>query len=221
MRVVQRLADALVGERRLGGVDPEGHRARGRHGERADDLHLVGRHVGDDVHLAPLQGRQPREVVGDRLPDDPLDRGRLAAPAPPFPVGLHHQPVVLHPLDESVGAGADGLAGQLLGALVAGEARRIDVAAHLRHAHRHQRIGLLGGDAEGRGVDDLRPPRWSRSRTVTTVLPRHEVALVDGLHVLGRERRAVVELHARPRGVTSQVVSLTALPGAWPGRAGA
>src|SRR5688572_32308914 len=61
---------------------------------------------------------------------------------------FHHEAVVLHPFHEPVGAAAHGLARQLLGAIVGGQARGIDLRAHLRQAHEDERIRLLGHDAD-------------------------------------------------------------------------
>src|SRR6266545_2603099 len=65
-----------------------------------------------------------------------LDARCLAFPPPPVPVGLHHEPLVLDPLDEAVGPGADRAPRQLLDAVVRDKPRGQDLGAHLRHPHR-------------------------------------------------------------------------------------
>ena len=161
--VMHGLAHPLVREGGLSRVHREDHVARGLHRDETrgapvrDAFHAVGRDIGDDVGLALLEGHDAREVIGDGLPDHPLDGGRLALPAPPVAIGLHHEPLVLHPFHEAIGARADRAARQLLDAVVGGEARGQDLRAHLGHAHRDERVGLLGDDAnDGRE----RERRW-------------------------------------------------------------
>src|SRR5437016_3177961 len=211
VRQALHLAHALVGERRLGRVDPEGHGARRgrrqdlRAGPLGERLHPVGRDVGDDVGLPLLERDDAGEVVGDRLPDDPVDRRRPALPAPPVAVGLHHEPLVLHPLHEAVRARAHGPPRQLLHALLGREARREDLSSHLRQTHEQQRIGLLRHDTTGRRVRDL--DRLDRREARRRDGPaRNQVALERRPDVLRRQRHAVVELHPLaerelPRGV--------------------
>src|SRR5207245_1231778 len=132
-RVVERLARTLVGERRLRAVDRERDDTARRYGEDlrgaavGDGLDTIGRDVRDDVRFAFLECHDPREVLGDRFPDHAIDRRRPALPAPPVPVGLHDQALVLHPFDELVGARAHGAPGQLLHTVVGRQTRRKDL----------------------------------------------------------------------------------------------
>ena len=143
----------------------------------------------------------------------PVDGGRLAVPAPPVAVGLHHEPVVLHPLDEAVGAACRSACAPApwRPSSVAKRAGRICAPIWA------MRTGIRGSGFlvtiadRGRARPPARP-RSSRSPTCTTVLPRIEVALDRRLDVLGGERRAVVELHARPQRELPRGV-VHALPG--------
>src|SRR5947207_2551664 len=112
-------------------------------------------------------------------------------------VGIHHEPLVLHPFHEAIGARADRAARQLLDAVVGGEARGQDLRAHLGHAHRDERVGLLGDDANHGRVGDLDGLDGREARRHHR-LARLQVPLERGLDVLGGERRPVVELHALP-----------------------
>jgi hypothetical protein len=91
-------------------------------------------------------------------------------------VRLHHEPLVLHPLDEAVGAGPDRPARELLDAVLGREPRGQDLRPHLRHAHEEQRVGLLGDDADRRGAHDLDGLERREAR-MHDGLARHEVAL--------------------------------------------
>ena len=197
-RVVDRLADAPVGERpALDLGDAEVDDAAARHlldpdalggGER---LELVGRDVDDQVGLARLERRDPRAKLGDGPPRRPAHR-RLAAPV--RVVGLDHDAVVLGPLDELERARTHGLE---VGLHVA-DLRHVlgRELVHEGHARRHRGVRHLGVEAHRVGIDDLH----ALDRAEPALLRRLEVRAVDALEgELDRirvEGLAIVELHA-------------------------
>ena len=131
---------------------------------------VVDRHIGDavdvDVGLVP--------VVGELLDDDA---------------------VLLHPLDELVGAGADRLLAELVAGLLRG-LRRDHHAGAVGELRDERRERALEVQADGQRIDDLDlldrrdlgPPERALHR---------QMALEGELRRLGIERLAVVELDVR------------------------
>ncbi len=202
-RVVRRLADGLLVERRAPHVEGDVVHAEDR--RRADPClgmildigQEVGVDVADDVDAAGLElGHRGRDL-GDRPEDDVLERG-LAAPV--LVERLEPDVLVALPLHELPGAGAHGrraaerFVADLLDVLL-----RHD--AEVDQTLEQEREGLVGDQLDRVRVDDLhfldRADVAVLGRLLL-LLARLQHALERELHVLGRHRRAVVELDTPP-----------------------
>ena len=196
--MIQRAADTDVAERLLQGVDRIGDDARARHGEDrrvagAQLLHLRDRRAGDDVDAPRAELRGAGARIGDRAEDEPLGR-RLAAPV--VGVGLEHDPLAALPFHEAVGSGAERLARERVHADLRVGARQ-DVQAGEVEDQRRERG--FRRDLDRLGIDDacaLRRPQVGVDRAPLV----GELGVDRELHVLRRQRIAVVELHAAPQG---------------------
>ena len=110
--VVQRLAELDVRQGALLRIDQVhrheiGQRVLDAAASGLLDLgHEVRQDLGDELRLVAGERGHAGEVVGDGPPRDLLDLGHAA---PVVAVRLEHDAVVLDPLDELVGAGADRL----------------------------------------------------------------------------------------------------------------
>jgi hypothetical protein len=113
-------------------------------------------------------------------------------------VGLQHEAVVLHPLDELVGPGAHGLDGEAGVADLGHVLRRNDAdgaAVPRAHPHRQQRERVLGDDVDRQRIDHLDVVDRGDARPAGCGLLGIEHPLdaeLDGGRVEGL---AVVELH--------------------------
>ena len=148
-RVIERRDIAVHADAVEAGVQ-RAHDAGGRVG--VHPIPVIGRQLGDDIHLALEQARDPRRHLWDGADDHPIEVG-LAPPV--IPVGLHHDLVVLGPRDEAHRPRADGLGIEGVSAHRLQVLLRHDLPAIEGQALREQRVGLLGVDDEGRGVGRL------------------------------------------------------------------
>ena len=155
-------------------------------------VHLRNRRAGDDVDAPRAEFRGARARIGDRAEDEPL-RHRLAAPV--IGVGLEHDPLAALPFHEAVGSGAERLRRERVHAdprVGAGQ----DVQAGEVEEQRRKRG--LRRDLDRLGIDDARALR--RSQVCVDRAPLvGELGVDRELHVLRRQRIAVVELHAAPQ----------------------
>ena len=198
----QRLLHERVVQRRPLAVHPEHVEApvegarhpRGR--VAGHPLALVGRELGDDVHLALEQGRDARRRLRDR-PHGPAVDLDLAAPV--VGVGLEHRLVVLHPGAEAHRAGADGLGVEGVVADRLEVLLRHDLPAVEREPRGQQRIRLLGRDHERVRVRRLDLLDRGEHGGHHGLGGRVVGPLDAGLGVGGGERITVVELHALPQ----------------------
>ena len=159
---------------------------------------IMRRQLGGDVDLARQERRGAGGVVGDLAEGDLLDPD-LAAP--PVGIALQRDVVARHPFDELEGAGADGLAADLLDALFLGhllDMRLVDDEDGTEMAyHRSERpCGLdLDGVRPGRlGACQLVHVEGDPGHRAERFPVAHPLDRVG--HVLGGKVRAVVELHA-------------------------
>ena len=192
-------AHADVVERRLAVVHREDGLALGRadqHLEARVGLELrqvLGRRVvREGVDVAGHHRGEGGGRVGDELEGDLLERRRLA---PVVVAADELDPVALHPVREGEGAGAD----RLLGVAVGGR-RRDDHRVAPGEVGEQRALGRVEADLERDVVD-----RRHLVDAVEQPLLRVQRALghrpVEGEdHVLGGERRAVLEGHARRAG---------------------
>ena len=157
-------------------------------------LHLVGRHVLDDVRLAVQQGRDPRGGLRDEAEGDALD---LGLPPPVVRVGLERDPVPLHPLDELERARPDRVRGEIVPLLLDVLRRQHDDAPAARVGHAGEEHGErpLAHHVHGVLVDDLDLLHRGQRR-LGAGLRVVQLALDAELDGLGIEGLAVVELHA-------------------------
>jgi hypothetical protein len=162
LRAVERpgdgLTEPLVVERRAARVE---HEEEGKVGPPGGGLHVaralqlgdaLGRDRLDPVVAPGLQPGEPHGVVGGRIEDDAVEVG-AAGPEVLVPA-LEGDVVVLHPLDELEGAGADGeelgvllgdglLVDDLGGLGQHGEERPVRAAQVEAHLVRTQRLHAL------------------------------------------------------------------------------
>jgi hypothetical protein len=154
--------------------------------------HVGGRHLVDHVDVAGEQSGYARRIGLDAAEHHALP-ARLLAPI--LVVALHDDAVAGRVFHEFVRTGADGR----LARVVVRRLRALAVLArddeHLRHIVRHQRIGRRGLDVQ-RVVVDLHERLAAR---VDAEARRAALDVGGALeaedHVVGGERRAVVEAH--------------------------
>ena len=151
-------------------------------------LHVVGRHRVDHVGLSGLQGRDPGGLLCDLAPHQGLDLRLRGAPV--GVVALQDQVAVALEALELVGSGADGMLVHVLavlrrGGLAHDEARLELVEKHDVARVRHQDDGVVVHDPHLHQLSQLPP--------LQAVLVRLD-AVERELDVVGRQRRAVVEL---------------------------
>ena len=158
-----------------------------------DHVHLVGRHRFDDVDA-------PRDQLGDLgglLGDDPdadVLEGGLGSPV--VLVSRQEVLLLLGPLRELVGTGADRVLLQPLVALLLDRLLGLD---HLRREPLDEEgIGAIRLEAHGLGVHHLDALDLGVVATGGELVLGVQHAVEGGLHVLGPERCAVVELHTLP-----------------------
>ena len=170
-----------------GGAAQPGDVARGR--------------VEDEIDLARDQRRQPRRVVGDRREDDFLDVALDLAPV--VRVALVGRLDAGRAARQHVRAGAVRVERRVALFLVLEVERPRDlVLLAPRLAHDPERVEVLEEDRVHRGERELDrrlvdlPRRADAGRVVVDLRGRHLAALHRVHDVVGRERRAVVELHA-------------------------
>src|SRR5262245_42114878 len=194
------LAQRIVGLRSVAEIEHDAEEAE-RH--RLPELELrrlahrldVGRqHALHDVEAARAQVREPHRAVDDRQVGDAVDEG--AALVPVVGEALDDDAVLLHALDELVGAGAHRVQAEL----VAGRFGRLG-----RHHHAGP-VGELGEQGRERRLEMER--NGERIHHLDRI-DRADVGLAERAlqvemtveAVLGRrrvERFAVLELHAGP-----------------------
>lgn len=111
--VAQGLSDALVAQGLIGAVEAAVLEGVAHEGDDidglavAESLHLGGGQADGDVYLAGFEGHAAGGVVSNGADDEVLELRQLA---PVLLVALKHDSVAGDPLDELVGAGADGVA---------------------------------------------------------------------------------------------------------------
>ena len=174
---------------------------RGRIGDHP--LLLIGRKLGDDVHLALQESGHARSRLGNGADDEPVEV-RLAPPV--VRIGIEGKAIVLDPGREAHGSrahrlGVEGIVADRLEVLL-----RHDLAAVEGEAGRQERVGLLGVDQKRVRVGRLDPVDGREHRRDQGLGVRVVGALDAELGVGRGERIAVVELHAlpqleRPRGL--------------------
>ena len=153
--------------------------------------HGAGQEIGD-VHLAVLEGRRARRLLGQTPVDEPLDVGDLA---PVTLERLHHQLDPGSEAHEPVRSGADRrlLEAVLTDLLDVGPGHDPGGTGGRRAIERHEvRPRLLQVEAHAAGIDDLDLAH----ALLEDLHPRALVPLEGELHVRGGDRLAVVELRA-------------------------
>ena len=150
-RIVERRPPRVHGEHVEPAVERAAHDGAG---VGLDSLALVGRNLGDQVHLALEQGRHAGCHLGQGPNDEPIE---VHPAAPVVRVRFEHDPVVLRPRDEAHGSRTDRLLAEGVGADGVQVSLGHDLPAVEPESRRQQRIGLLGVDDQRRRVRRLDP----------------------------------------------------------------
>ena len=150
----------------------------------------MDRHVVDEIRLAGLQGRKSRRVFSDFSKNDFLDI-RLAAPI----VVVAGENKIAAPLiaDIFIWAGANGILVHLVAVLFPRRLAQNKAVVQTVQEHRHRLLGHENDCLIVRGLDfgDILEIRRLQAAALFVA---HSI---DGKHhILGRKRRAVVELDA-------------------------
>ena len=194
------LAERIVGCRSVGDVDQQAepadrHRlAEAKLGVVAHRLDVGRQHPLDHVERARAQVGQPHRRVDDRQVGDLVDEDFVLVPV--VRELLDHDAVLLDPLDEPVGPGADRLQRELV-ARCFGRLGRDHHAGAIGELGEQGREGLLEVELDGQRIDHVDAVD-QRQLGLAERAPHGEVAVEAVLGGLGVERLAVVEVDAGP-----------------------
>ena len=173
-------------------------------GEALERRNALAGQVGHQIHLAPFQGAQPVVVGGNGLVDDGIRVARETAGIPPVRVALQLQRQAGGPaLGHAIGAGAVGVAGGIAAtAGLGGQHGLGTVGPRPAPVHdpcigqdaRQQRHRLVQHDVDRVFINASHAAHAGQHGAQRA--PSAFQALQRELHVIGRERAAVMKAHA-------------------------